>query len=160
MFFKHDNNLVFLKEKINLIKIALFKSEINSELQLPNNVIQTLRVEDDGTVWFFTTCMGNPARFINKSFYAYLDYYKKDTGCRLQLSGKTNIVDNDYDSAFSSWDGYSKEGYTTVLVKMKIMQAEFFENKIIADISWTDRIKGIINNLFVQPSHRSYHFSG
>ena len=38
MFFNHDNNLVFLKEKINLIKIALFKSEINSELQLPNNI--------------------------------------------------------------------------------------------------------------------------
>ena len=160
MFFKHDNNLVFLKEKINLIKIALFKSEINSELQLPNNIVQTLRVEDDGTIWFFTTCRGNPARFINKSFYAYLDFYKKDTGCRLQLSGKANIVDNDYESTFSSWDGYSKEGYTTVLVKMKIMQAEFFENKIITDISWIERIKGIINNLFLPPTHRSYHFSG
>ncbi len=46
----HDENLVFLKEKIREIKFALFKSEINSELQLPNNIIQNLKVEDDGTV--------------------------------------------------------------------------------------------------------------
>ncbi len=160
MFYKHDNNLEFLKEKIDLIKIALFKSEIDEDLQLPNNIIQTLRVEDDGTIWFFTTCKGNHARFINKSFYAYLDYYKKDTGCRLQLSGKAGIVDNDYESPFATWDGFSKEGYTTVLVKMKIMQAEFFENKIFADISWTERIKTAISGLFQPPSHRSYHFSG
>jgi general stress protein 26 len=159
MFDNTENNLAFLKEKINLIKIALFKSEINSELQLPNNIIQTLRVEDDGTVWFFTTCNGNYARFINKSFYAYLDYYKKDTGCRLQLSGKAQIVDNEYDSTFSGWDGYSKEGYTSVLVKMKPMQAEFFENKITADFSWPGKIKNVFNSLFLSPAHRSYHFS-
>ena len=159
MFENNDNNLAFLKEKINLIKIALFKSEINSELQLPNNIIQTLRVEDDGTVWFFTTCNQNHARFINKSFYAYLDYYKKDTGCRLQLSGKAQIVDNEYDNTFCDWNGASKEGYTSVLIKMKLMQAEFFENKISTDFSWPEKIKNAFNSLFISPSHRSYHFS-
>ncbi len=157
MYYEQDENLVFLKEKINDIKIALFKSEIESELTLPNNIIQTLRVEEDGTIWFFTTCKGNYARFIDKSFYAYLSYYRKDTGCRLQLGGKARIVDNSYEGLISSGDT-DAEGYTSVLVKMKIMQAEYFENKVQA-YTWTDKLKTAINNLFVQPSHRIYNFS-
>jgi hypothetical protein len=49
--------------------------------------------------------------------------------------------------------------YTTVLVKMKIMQAEFFENKIINDVSWTEKIKAAFAALFLSPAHRVYNFS-
>jgi len=156
---QQDENLVFLKDKINEIKIALFKSESDFELQLPNNIIQTLCVEDDGTVWFFTTCNGCHARFMDRSFYAYLNYYKKDSGCKLQLGGKAIIVDDYSDSSFTAGSNYSEDTYTTVLVKMKIMQAEFFESKINNDVSWTEKIKSAFAGLFMSPAHRIYDFS-
>lgn len=159
MLYNQTGELSFLKETVNKIKVALFKCEINEELQMPNNIIQTLRVEDDGTIWFFTTCKGNHARFVNKWFYARLDYYKKDTGCRLQITGKACIEDNEVDNPFSAGDYYSKEGYNTVLVKMKIMQAEIFENKTIINISWAEKIKSAFNHLFVAPAHKVYNFS-
>ncbi len=158
MFYNQDENLVFLKEKINEIKIALFKSEINSELQLPNNIIQTLRVEEDGTIWFFTTCNGNYAKFLDKSFYAYLSFYKKDTGCRLNLSGKAKVIDNNNDLLDVNEDLGAK-AYTSILVKMKIMQAEYCENKNTPAISLTQKIKTAINSIFVSPNHRFYNFS-
>lgn len=155
----HDENLVFLKEKIKDIKIALFKSEINSELQLPNNIIQTLQIEDDGTIWFFTSCNGEYAKCIDKSFYAYLDYYKKGTECRLQLSGRATIVEDDGE-AFLTMSNYSKSTASRlVLVKMKIMQAEYFETKQQQNVSWKDKMKGAFNQLFFNPSHRVYNFS-
>lgn len=154
-----DENLDFLKEKIKDIKIALFKSEINSELQLPNNIIQTLKVEDDGTIWFFTSCNGYHADNIDRSFYGYLNYFKKGTGCRLQLSGRATIVKNDVDGLFSM-SNYSKGTYgRLVLVKLKIMQAEYFENNPLTNISWTEKIKTTINHLFLVPTHRIYNFS-
>lgn len=158
MNYRQDENLAFLRTKINQIKIALFKSETDFELQLPNNIIQTLSMEDNSTIWFFTTCNGCHARFMHKSFYAYLNYYKKDTGCHLQLSGKAIIVD-DTENSFVAASNYSKDLYTTVLVKMKIMQAEFFENKVTNDISWTEKIKTVISGLFLSPTHRVYNFS-
>lgn len=157
MNYNQDQDLLFLKEKIREIKIALFKSEINSELRLPNNIIQTLSVEDDGTIWFFTTCNGNHARFIDKPFYAYLDYYKKDTGCSLHLAGKAIIADNEQEDQFATRNFTS--AYTNVLVKMKIMQADFFEGKPYSNLSWTDKIKTVINNLFLPPEHKVYNFS-
>ena len=154
----HDENLVFLKEKIKDIKIALFKSEINSELQLPNNIIQTLKVEDDGTIWFFTSCSGEHAQSIDKSFYAYLDYYKKGTECRLQLSGRATIVEDDGE-AFLTISNYSKStANRLVLVKMKIMQAEYFETRTQLNVSWKEKVKVAFTHLFT-PAHRVYNFS-
>lgn len=154
-----DRNLSFLKEKINDIKTALFTSELNPELQLPNNIIQTLKVEDDGTIWFFTSCNGDHVENIDAPFYAYLSYQKKGTGCRLQLSGKANLVKNDNEGLFSI-SNYTKGSYgRLVLVKMKIMQAEFFENIFSENFSWSEKIKNSFTHLFMAPAHRIYNFS-
>jgi hypothetical protein len=158
-YFHHDRNLDFLKGKIKDIRIALFKTELNPALQLPNNIIQTLKVEDDGTVWFFTSCNGKQVENIDSSFYAYLSYQKKGTGCRLQLSGKACLVKNEDDGLFSMCN-YAKGSYgKLVLVKMKIMQAEFFENKFFENISWSEKIKNSFAFLFMPPAHRTYNFS-
>ena len=157
--FHHDRNLDFLKEKIKDIKIALFKTELNPAWQLPDNIIQTLKVEDDGTVWFFTSCNGKHVENIDSSFCAYLSYQKKGTGCRLQLRGKACLVKNDNDGLFSICN-YAKGSYgKLVLVKMKIMQAEFFENKFFENISWSEKIKNTFTHFFMPPAHRTYHYS-
>ncbi len=154
-----DRNLEFLKEKIKTIKIALFKTELNPGLQLPNNIIQTLKVDDDGTVWFFTSCNGNHADHIDTPFYAYLNYQKKGANCRLQLGGKATLIKTDDQGLFSICN-YAKGSYgKLVLVKMKIMQAEFFENNTFENISWTEKLKHTFNHLFMPPAYRTYNFS-
>jgi hypothetical protein len=154
-----DKNLEFLSKKIVDIKTALFKTELNPELQLPNNIVQTLKVEDDGTVWFFTSCNGKQAENIDSSFYAYLSYQKKGTNCRLQLSGKACLVKN-YDDGLFSICNYAKGSYgKLVLIKLKIMQAEFFENRPFENISWGDKIKNTFTHFFTPPAHRMYNFS-
>ena len=154
-----DSNLAFLQEKIKDIKIALFKSEMNSELRLPNNIIETLKVEEDGYIWFFTSCSGDYAKSIDRSFYAYLDYYKKGTDCRIQLSGKATIVD-DEDGNFLTISNYSKStAGRLVLVKMKIMQAEYFENRQSLNLNWKEKVIGAFNQLFSPDAHRIYDFN-
>jgi len=91
---ENNENMAFLKEKINAIKIALFRSEINSEWKLPNNIVQILKAEDDGTVWFFTSLRGNAAA-IDKPFFAHLEFHKKGSDFHLELSGEAVIVDNE-----------------------------------------------------------------
>jgi hypothetical protein len=155
----HDSNLDFIKEKISDIKIALFKSELSPELQLPNNIIQTLKVEDDGAIWFYTSSNGNHVKNINGPFYAYLDYQKKGGTHRLQISGKAEIIQHD-DEGLYSISNYAKGSYgKLVLVRMKIMQAEFFENKPADDIPWSEKIKKTVMQLFIGSLHRTYNFS-
>lgn len=117
-----NRNLDFIKEKINDIRFALFKSELNPGLQLPDNIIQTFKIENDATVWFFTSYNGDHVKNIDPLFYAQLGYYQTGTGCRIQLSGKASLVKDD-DGLFLMCN-HAKESYgKLVLVKMKIIQA-------------------------------------
>lgn len=155
-----DENLIFIKQKINEIKIAIFKSEINSELQLPNNIIQVLKVEDDGTIWFFTSCSGDHKQTIERSFYVYLDFHRKGVEGRLQISGHAK-VENDLEEDFLNLSNYSKTTMNRlVLLKMKIMQAEYFEAKPSPEISFVERIKTAFQHFFYDNTHhRVYDFT-
>ena len=147
MQYKFQNrNLDFLKEKIQEINTALSGSELNGELQIPNNIIQTLTAENDGTLWFFTSCNSKQIKNSDGAFYANLNYQKKGTGSRLQLSGIASVVKNNNEDLFYN---YPKNSYgKLVLIKMKIMHAEFIEKKISEKNSWTEKIKYTFNNLF------------
>ena len=151
--------LLFLKEKIQSIKFAIFRADINSVLQLPNNIIQTLKVEDDGTIWFLTSCSGDHAKTIDRSFYAYLEFYKKGTDCRLQISGTATVIEHD-NEVFITMSNYSKKlTGRLVLVKMNIQQAEYFENKMEPAGSLKDKFVFAFNQLFLSNPHRVYNFS-
>ena len=69
-------------------------------------------------------------------------------------------MSNDNDGLFSIVN-YPKGTYgKLVLVKIKIMQAEFFENKPVTSTdSLADKIKSMVNHWFLAPTHRTYDFS-
>ncbi len=152
-----DKNLDFLKARIREMKVAVFRSEKNAALHLPVNVVKTLTVEDDGTVLFFTCCNGD--QNIDQSFYAYLDYNNKESQCRLKLSGKATIVEEEESGLFTIHN-YPKGSYgKLVLVKMKIMQAEFFEKRSLAHVSWAEKLKNVIELILPLSSFKVYNFS-
>ncbi len=153
------DKLVFLRTRIKEIKVALFKSEMRSELQLPNSIIETLMVEEDGTIWFFTTCYGCQAPYLDRSFYACLNYYKKGSGFHLQVSGNAFIVETEKRNPFINAGVTPKNTGNNVLIKMKILQAEIFETRPAEPVTWPEKLKGIMYNFFIPPTHKSYNFS-
>src|SRR5690242_14155633 len=88
----HHQELLFLKEKIEEIKVALFKAESESVLRLPNNIITTLKVDEEGCVWFFTSCSRHFAQCFDRELPVSLDYYQKGNKC-LHITGKAYIED-------------------------------------------------------------------
>jgi hypothetical protein len=151
----NDTTLAFLKEKIEEIRIALFKAEINSELQLPNNIISTLKVDEEGYIWFYTSCNGSYATQVDKEFFAYLDYYQKGRDSRLRVNGRASIIDGCGSDADTTIGNSS-----LILLKMKIMQAEYFGHDIEKQQTWMDRIKTTFTDLLAGPSPiKKYLFS-
>ena len=154
-----DDNLLFLENKIQQIKIAIFRAEIHSELKLPNNIISTIKTDSDGNIWFFTSCNGEYAKNIDKHFFAYLEYYQKGQDCRLRLSGKASIVERDSETDTSAIETNSFMSTHIVLIKFKILYAEYFENKHSAPISIKEKVKTFFTDIFIQHSHRIHDFS-
>ncbi|MFT3979134.1 MAG: pyridoxamine 5'-phosphate oxidase family protein [Ferruginibacter sp.] len=158
---QHTETFDQITEKIREIKVALFKPEINSELMLPNNVIQVLKVDGAGNIWFFTSCTGRQAANINKTFYSYLDFHKRGTDSRLLINGPAFIVDEENDvQELMSQSYYSNTvAPSLVLIKMKIMQAEYFEgHEPQAKASWTQRFMNTINHWFSDENPKKFNF--
>ena len=150
----NDTTLAFLKEKIENIRIALFKAEINSELQLPNNIISTLKVDNDGYIWFYTSCNGSYAPQVDKEFFAYLDYYQKGGDTRLRINGRACIIEG------CGSDADAVENSNLILLKMKIMQAEYFGSDVERQQTWMDKIKATFTELLAGSSPvKKYLFS-
>ncbi len=150
----NDTTLLFLREKIEDIRIALFKAEIASELQLPNNIISTLKVDDEGFIWFYTSCNGGYAHEVDKEFFAYLDYYQKGRDARLRVSGRTTIAEG------CGSDASPVENSNLLLLKMKIMQAEYFSAGAERQQNWIGRVKSTFTELLsVSSLVKKYKFS-
>ena len=153
-----DEKLGFLQKKIMDIKIAMFRAEMHSGFPLPNNIISTIKADEHGNIWFFTSCNGNYAAHIDQHFYAYLEYYQKGRDARLRISGKASIVKDDtVDDDPVMIEDMSKASGNLILIKLKIMQAEYFENRPVQSPNISNRIKNFFSDLFV-PTHRTYDF--
>ena len=152
----NNEGLLFLKEKIEEIKIALFKADTDSLLQLPNNIISTLKVDEDGHIWFFTSCIKPYAHYIDKELYVSLDYYRKENNCRLLITGKA-FIENDCEEIDT---GEMKDGFDKmVLLKTKILKAEYFENKPFSKVSVREKIKSVFNFIVTTDDHKMFDFS-
>jgi len=158
---QHNESFEIITERIREIKTALFKPEINSELMLPNNIIQVLKMDDSGNIWFFTSCNKRQAANINKTFYAYLDFYKKGADTRLMINGPAYIVDekNDVQELIKQSYYSTTVSPSLVLIKMKIMQAEYFEGyNSSTEASWTQRFMNTINHWFSDEGPKTFNF--
>jgi len=153
-----DDNLQFLQKKIGEIKVAMFKAEMNSVLQLPNNIISTIKTDGDGNVWFFTSCNGKYAQNIDKEFYAYLEYNQKGGAYRLRISGKAVVVP-DTTPTYTTAVG-TQLSDSIVLVKLKMMHVEYFENKnLVTTSSFKTRVKDFFTDIFFSHNYKEFNFS-
>ena len=152
-------NLLFLENKIQEIKTAMFRAEIYNELKLPVNIITTLKTDGDGNIWFFTSCNEAYAQHIDKNFFAYLEYHQKDKGYRLRINGLGSIVEGDSEVVEPDTGTGEKINHSIILIKFKILHAEYAENKSTEKISITNKVKTFLSDIFIPPLQKVYDFS-
>ncbi len=150
-----DEHLDFISTKIDQLRIAIFRAEIRSVLKLPNNIISTLKTDNNGNIWFFTSCNGSYAKDIDRKFYACLDYYQKGRDYRLRVNGTASIVEDFDDAAITTIEQIKDN---IVLIKFKILEAEYFENKNITRTSFREKFTHFFTELFIQHSYRAFNF--
>lgn len=155
----NDDNLLFLETKIQEIKFAIFIAENDSGLQLPHKIISTIKTDGEGNVWFFTTCTRRSTDIHTTHFFAYLDYYQKEQDCSLRLSGKASIVDEETELTTSPSGTKEILMSDVVLMKFKILYAEYIENKRSEPISMKRKVISFFTNIFIPPSDGKYDFS-
>ena len=87
-----NQQLLFLKEKIQDINSAIFFNLSEAVLKLPTSIITTLKVDEFGYVWFFVERPRQQLNEFEREFPTRMDYFRKGKDHSLQIMGKAWIV--------------------------------------------------------------------
>lgn len=152
-----QHQLSFLQDKIREIGSAIFFNLSDAVLKLPTSIVSTLTVDDFGYVWFFVQRPKQHLQEFEMAFPVRLDFYKKGKSYFLQVSGKGWVV-NDPDELNSvvSIPEELREVASSemVLVKVKIMKAEYFEtDPARVKHSWWKSAIGTVTAWFGHSNH-------
>lgn len=126
-----NQQLTFLQEKINEIGSAIFFNLSNSVLKLPTSIVNTLKVDDYGFVWFYIQKPRQDLREFDKEFPVRLDFFRKGANYFLQVMGKAWIVSDPEEMNILEEtlpdDIRQKASESIVLLKVKILKAEYHD---------------------------------
>jgi len=143
--------LQFLQKRIEHHHNAVFFNLSDSVSRLPTSVVSTLKVDDTGHIWFVVKRLELPLKEVEMEFPVRLDFFKKNTNYHLQIRGKGfSVTDPEEVSAFlGSLPGSTISVYNdTVLVKVKMLNADYFETSTSEKTNWWQNAISSISNWF------------
>ncbi|HVX49079.1 MAG TPA: pyridoxamine 5'-phosphate oxidase family protein [Chitinophagaceae bacterium] len=142
----------FLREKICDIRSALFFSQAADILKMPTSIINVLRVDDEGQVWFF---VNRPQQYLGafkKEFPAQLNFFRKGRSFFLKITGKACIVNKTAtiieELAVTGNDIKESVMQKLVLIKVKIFKAEYVDNSPREKIGWWSNLVQSVQQWF------------
>ncbi len=151
---QQNQQLSFLQDKIKLIRSAIFFNLSDSVLKLPTSLVTTLKVDDFGYVWFFVKKPNKNLMDFETEFPVRLDYFKKGVDYFLQIMGKAMVVTDPEE--INSVLADAGQGLTLdsdmVLVKVKMLKAEFYEAQARAKSSWFSHALNSVTTWFRSPN--------
>lgn len=127
-----ENNLAFLKARINEIKSAILYNMTSELVRIPVSIISILRVDDCGSLWFF---LKKPLQLMTgyeKSFPAHLQFYRKGKPFYIHVSGHAIVADEEEMQKGFDMPGSEMEStalQNLLLIKFKMIKVEYYEQK-------------------------------
>lgn len=136
----------FLQEKIQEIGSAIFFNLSESVLKLPTSLVSQVKVDDFGYVWFYIQKPRQQLKEFDMEFPVRLDFFRKGQSCFLQVNGKGWVVSDPEDMnsvELPGGENIQEVPSNMVLVKVKIMKAEYYETKTTPHSWWQNAVSSI-----------------
>src|SRR5215216_5424883 len=144
-----NQQLCFFKEKIQEIGSAIFFNLSESVLKLPTSIVETIKVDDFGFVWFYMQKPKQDLREFDKEFPVRMDFFKKGKNYFLQVEGKAWMVNDpeEINTLDIISDEEKAKAKDMVLVKVKMLKAEYHEtgtaNRTAKNSWWQNAVSNV-----------------
>lgn len=155
-----QNNLVFLQEKIQELRSALFFNTSNAVLKFPTCVVQVMKVDEAGQIWFFVNRPEQYLHEFDREFPARLNFFKKGKPFYLHMTGKAFIVTDpeELNDVINVTDEVRQNAMNHyVLIKFKIIHAEFYDRSEQAN-TMLQKVRTSVSKWLLgeKPAYRPY----
>jgi hypothetical protein len=159
MVMNTPTQLGFITSKINELETAVFHSHSNSVLNLNPTIIRTLKIDDNGYIWFLVNRPAQTVTEFEKQFPVALNYYKKGAPFFLNVFGIARIVIDPEELACVAIDSEIKNGILSdkILLSVKISNVNYYEKEQDTNKSWLARFKKALSELFIPAEDDLYY---
>jgi hypothetical protein len=144
-------NLPLIREKIDLIRSALFSNGGSGELKYNRCIISAIKVDEGGSIWFLINRNGWRGFSGDLCFPASLSFYRKGISHSLFISGNAEVISNEniIRHALTAADDERRlDIEELLLVKLSIGHSVVFDwTTPNRKITWVGRIISVFKKL-------------
>ena len=159
----NQSDMHFLQEKIQDLKNALFFSQNTALLRIATTIVTVLKVDELGQMWFFVPKPQQALHEFDREFPVRLEFFRKGKKFFLHVSGKAFIVTDPEEVNSLVYDELRElAGNNLVLIKVKMMKADYFESSDPANHAgwWRDLRNQVHSWLFnTRPGYKPYYLA-
>jgi general stress protein 26 len=130
---KNEKNIAILKEMVEKVGICMFTT-LSSTDEFSSRPMGTAKVEEDGSIWFFTNEYSPKSKEISKENEVNLAYSNPSSNTYISVSGKAELVDDQArkESYFSppikAWFPDGPQDPALILIKVTPESAEYWDS--------------------------------
>lgn len=137
----------FLREKIEDIRSALFFSQSESVLKLPNSLVSALQVDEIGNIWLLAPRPKQQLKEFEQRFPVQLNFYQKGKEFYLNVAGNARIVlePSELDEMLDSLQVQKNLLKKWILLKVKITDAEYHGAVPVVKTNWLTNVYTQLN---------------
>jgi general stress protein 26 len=131
---EHKDAVKEVKKKIDDIKIAMLTTE-EPDGSLRSRPMATNKMEEDGTIWFFTREFDPKVNEVNQNHKINLSYSDPDNNLYVSISGEAYMETNKdkveelWQPHLKAWFPKGKEDPEISLLKIKPQKAEYWDSE-------------------------------
>ena len=130
---KNEKNIAILKEKIEEVRICLFTT-VDAKDTFSSRPMATAKVEDDGSIWFFSNEYSLKSSEISKENQVTLGYSSPSNNTYITVNGKAELVDDQvrkdayFSPAVKAWFPEGSDDPRLILIKVTPDAAEYWDS--------------------------------
>lgn len=146
---KNEKNIDILKTKIEEVRICLFTT-LSQKDEFSSRPMATAKVEEDGSIWFFTNEFSLKSKEISKENEVSLGYSDPASNTYVTINGKAELVDDRVrkDAYFSApvkaWFPDGVDDPRLILIKVTPATAEYWDGSASKIVVAFNMLKAVI----------------
>ena len=130
---KNEKNIAILKEKIDEVRICLFTT-VDAKDTFSSRPMATAKVEEDGSIWFFSNEYSLKSAEISKENQVTLGYSSPSNNTYITVNGKAELIDDQvrkdayFSPAVKAWFPEGSDDPRLILIKVTPDAAEYWDS--------------------------------
>jgi general stress protein 26 len=130
---KNEKNIAILQEMAEKVRICMLNT-IDAKGQFSSRPMGTAKIEDDGSIWFFTNEYAIKTKEISKDNEVNLGYSDPSSNTYIYVNGKAELVDDQvrkeayWSPAIKAWFPEGVTDPNLILIKVTPTVAEYWDS--------------------------------